>query len=159
MEMEADTAYHRGTIAPAAGLSGPGIVQHTRRTMATGKAEIDINGTPEEVWKIVGDFGGVASWMPGMESCRLEGDDRILETMGMTITERLLSKDDGARAITYGIIDGVPVETHQATITVTGEGDSSHVDWVVESTPDEMADLMVGVYQGSLDTLKAHIEG
>jgi hypothetical protein len=30
---------------------------------------------------------------------------------------------------------------------------------VVESTPDEMADLMQGVYQGSLEALKAHVEG
>ena len=58
-----------------------------------------------------------------------------------------------------GRVDGVPVETHEATITVTGTGSGSHVTWVVESTPDEMADLMQGVYQGSLEALKAHVEG
>ena len=57
-----------------------------------------------------------------MESCRVEGDNRILDTMGMTITEKLLSRDDAARAITYAIVDGVPVESHEATITVTGAG-------------------------------------
>ena len=49
-----------------------------------------------------------------MESCRLEGDNRILDTMGMTITEKLVARDDTARAITYGIVDGVPVESHEA---------------------------------------------
>jgi mxaD protein len=122
-------------------------------------AEIDIDGTPDAVWALAGDFGGVAEWMPGMESCRLDGGNRILETMGMTITEKLVSKDDAARAITYAIVDGVPVESHEATVTVSASGDGSHVTWVVDAAPDEMADLMQSVYQQSLEALKAHVEG
>ena len=127
--------------------------------MAQRTAQIDINGTPDAVWALAGDFGGIAGWMPGMESCRLEGDNRILDTMGMTITERLVSKDDAARAITYSIVDGVPVESHEATVTVSASGDGSHVSWVVDAAPDEMADLMQSVYQQSLEALKAHVEG
>jgi carbon monoxide dehydrogenase subunit G len=127
--------------------------------MAERTAEIDVDGTPEAVWALVGDFGGIAGWMPGMESCRLEGDNRILDTMGMTITEKLVSRDDTARAITYGIVDGVPVESHEATITVSPAGAGSHVTWVVDAAPDEMADLMQTIYQQSLEALKAHVEG
>ena len=122
-------------------------------------AQIDIEGSPDAVWALAGDFGGIAGWMPGMESCRVEGDNRILDTMGMTITETLPSKDDAARAITYAIVDGVPVESHEATVTVTASGDGSHVTWVVDATPDEMADLMQSVYQQSLEALKARVEG
>ncbi|HEX7459135.1 MAG TPA: SRPBCC family protein [Acidimicrobiales bacterium] len=127
--------------------------------MAERTAAIDVDGTPDDVWALVGDFGGIAGWMPGMESCRVEGENRILDTMGMTITERLVARDDAARAITYGIVEGVPVESHQATITVTAAGSGSRVTWVVDAAPDEMADLMQGVYQGSLEALKAHVEG
>jgi mxaD protein len=127
--------------------------------MAERTAEIDINGSPEAVWALAGDFGGIAGWMPGMESCRVEGENRILETMGMTITETLIARDDAARAITYAITDGVPVESHQATITVTAAGDGSHVTWVVDAAPDEMADLMLAVYQQSLEALKAAVQG
>ena len=126
--------------------------------MAERTAEIDIDGTPDAVWALVGDFGGIAGWMPGMESCRVEGDNRILDTMGMTITEKLLSRDDAARSITYGIVDGVPVESHEATITVTAAGSGCHVTWAVDATPDEMADLMQGIYQSSLEAVKANIE-
>ena len=126
--------------------------------MAERTAEIDVQGTPDAVWELVGDFGGIAGWMPGMESCRLEGDNRILDTMGMTITEKLVSRDDSTRAITYSIVDGVPVESHEATITVTPSGSGSHVSWVVDAAPDEMADLMLAVYQQSLEALKAHVE-
>ena len=121
-------------------------------------AEIDVEGTPEAVWALVGDFGGIAGWMPGMESCRVEGENRILDTMGMTITEKLITRDESARAITYAIVDGVPVESHEATVTVTPSGNGSHVTWVVDAAPDEMADLMQSVYQQSLEALKAHVE-
>jgi carbon monoxide dehydrogenase subunit G len=127
--------------------------------MGTGTAQIDINGSPDDVWALVGDFGGIAGWMPGIESCRVEGEDRIVETMGMTITERLVSKDDAARVLVYSIVDGVPIQSHQGVVTVTPTGETSHVTWEVDATPDEMADLMTTVYQGALDELKARVEG
>ena len=127
--------------------------------MATGQAAIDIKGSPDEVWVVVGDFGGIGGWMPGMDSCKVVGEDRILETMGMTITERLVSRDEGGRALTYAIIDGAPVESHQAVITVSPTGETSRVTWDVEAKPDEMADLMVTIYQQALEALKTHIEG
>ncbi|MGH9206803.1 MAG: SRPBCC family protein, partial [Acidimicrobiales bacterium] len=52
--------------------------------MATGRAEIDIKRSADDVWVVVGDFGGIGGWMPGIDSCRVEGDNRILDTMGMT---------------------------------------------------------------------------
>ena len=52
----------------------------------------------------------------------MEGDDRIIETMGMTITEHLVSRDGAVRALTYTIADGAPVERHEAAITVTPDG-------------------------------------
>jgi uncharacterized membrane protein len=127
--------------------------------LGTGNAEIDIDAPADAVWAVVGDFGGVAGWMPGLDGCRVEGDDRILDTMGMTITERLLAKDDSGRSLTYSVVDGAPVEGHRAVITVTPAGEACHVSWVVEATPDEMADLMATVYQQALATLKTHVEG
>jgi uncharacterized membrane protein len=126
--------------------------------MATGTASIDIDAPAERVWAVVGDFGGIGSWMPGIDSCRVEGDVRILETMGMTISERLVSKDDAGKTLTYSIADGAPVESHEAVITVASNGQGAQVTWDVEATPDEMADLMATVYQQALDALKAHIE-
>lgn len=127
--------------------------------MGKGQAAIDIDGSADAVWAVIGDFGGIGGWMPGIESCRVEGEDRILVTMGMTITERLVSKDDDARILTYSITDGAPVETHQGVITVTSAGEGSHVTWNVDATPDEMAELMAAIYQQALEALKRHVEG
>ena len=110
------------------------------------------------MWAVVGDFGGIAGWMTGIETCRVEGESRILEPMGMTITERLVSKDDDGRVLTYSVIDGAPVERHEAVITVTPTGGTSHVTWLVDAVPDEIADFMTSVYQQSLEALKAHVE-
>jgi carbon monoxide dehydrogenase subunit G len=123
-----------------------------------GQAAIDIDRSADEVWAVIGDFGGIGDWMPGIDSCRVEGEDRILEMMGMVITERLVSKDDGARVLTYSITEGAPVETHQGVITVTPTGPTSHVTWDVDATPDEMADVMATIYQQSLEALKKHVE-
>ena len=127
--------------------------------MGSGQAAIDIDAPADRVWAVAGDFGGIASWMPGIESCRVEGEDRIIETMGMTITERLVAKDDAGQSLTYSIAGGAPVESHEAVITVTPSGDSSHVTWAVDATPDEMADLMTTLYQQALEALKARVEG
>jgi mxaD protein len=125
--------------------------------MGQAEVDIDIKADPDKVWEVVGDFGGLDAWLPGVESCRQEGDDRHLEMMNMKITETLVRKDDSARQIVYGITDGVPVEHHQATITVSPAGDGSKVSWLVD-TDDAMTDMMSQIYQQGLVALKEHIE-
>jgi carbon monoxide dehydrogenase subunit G len=127
--------------------------------MATARAEITIDKPADQVWAIVGDFGGLASWMPGIESCVIDGDDRILKMTGMEIIERLMRRDDDERTLVYAIVGGVPVINHKSTITVNDQGGSSHVTWDVEVEPDEMADFMHTVYQQSLQALKEHMNG
>jgi carbon monoxide dehydrogenase subunit G len=125
--------------------------------MGKARAEIEISRPADEVWAVVGDFGGIGEWMPGIESCDVVGDDRILKMMGMEITERLERRDSDERVLVYGIAGGVPVTNHRATITVVPEGDSSHVSWDVEVEPDDMTDMMHQVYQQSLEALKVHL--
>jgi hypothetical protein len=100
-----------------------------------------------------------AMWMPGIEKCELEGEDRVLSMFGMRIVERQLGRDEEACVISYGIIDGdMKPETHEATITVVEEGAGSHVTWDVV-TDDAMTEVMQGAYQGALEALKAKLEG
>jgi carbon monoxide dehydrogenase subunit G len=125
-----------------------------------GRAEIQIDKPADAVWAVAGDFEGIGGWMPGIESCVPDGDDRILKMMGMEITERLERRDDEARELVYGIVGGVPgVGNHKATITVVPEGNGSLVTWDVEVEPDEMTDMMQQIYQQSLQALKDHLGG
>jgi len=125
--------------------------------MGKARAEIDIDRPADAVWAVAGDFGGIAGWMPGVESCVVDGDDRVITMMGMEIIERLESRDDDDRVIVYGIAGGVPVANHKATISVAAVGAGSHVTWDVEVEPDEMTDMMHQVYQQSLQALKEHL--
>jgi hypothetical protein len=122
--------------------------------------EIDIERPADDVWKVLRDFGALAAWMPGIDSCRVEGDDRVLEMMGMELTERLLRLDDDARTLAYGITKSpMPIEHHEATITVTPVGErESHVTYTVDVVPDSLTDVMSDAYAGALQSLKSRLE-
>jgi hypothetical protein len=77
----------------------------------------------------------------------------------MEIRERLLRRDDDARSLAYTITDGpMPLEHHEAEITVHEAGDGSRVTWEVAIVPDELAEVFGSIYQSSLDALRVHCE-
>jgi carbon monoxide dehydrogenase subunit G len=128
--------------------------------MAEGKAEVSIDRSPDDVWKLVREFGGMETWMPGVESCVVDGDVRTIGLMGIEIKEKLRGIDDTARTITYSVIESPMdnLESHQATIAVDPEGNGSHVTWSVAVSPDELLGLFVPVYEGSVAELKKKLE-
>jgi carbon monoxide dehydrogenase subunit G len=125
--------------------------------MGSASTEIEIGKPPEEVWAVVGDFGAIAEWMPGVESCVVDGDDRILKMRDTRITERLQNRDEDARVLVYGIVGGIPLGNHRATITVSQTRGGSLVVMDVEVEPDDMTDLMHRTYEGALQALKDHL--
>jgi hypothetical protein len=125
--------------------------------MGEARAEITIDRSADDVWAKIGNFGDLM-WMPGIESCELDGDDRILGMFGMRIVERQLARDEEGRSLTYGIVDGdMKPEVHRATITVMPAGSGSFVTWDVE-TDDAMVEVMQGAYTGALGALKEQLE-
>lgn len=127
--------------------------------MGEARAEIRIKKPADEVWAVIGDYGNLG-WMPGVDSCVMEGEnDRVLGMFGMRIVERQFERDDAERTLTYGIVDGdMKPEVHRATITVNSEGPGSFVTWDV-TTDDGMVDVMQGAYSGALAALKEQLEG
>ncbi|MGH8977063.1 MAG: SRPBCC family protein [Acidimicrobiia bacterium] len=128
--------------------------------MAEGKSEAKIATSPDTVWDLVGQFGGLDEWMPGIESCELDGDVRKIRTMGMEIHEQLKEHDDDARRISYSIVQSpVPLEHHLATISVEADGEGSLLTWAYDVRPDEMASAFGPVYEQSVQAIKAKFEG
>ena len=126
--------------------------------MGEARAEITIDRPADDVWAVIGNFGEL-TWMPGVETCELDGDDRILGMFGMRIVERQLARDDEERTLTYGIVDGdMKPEVHRATIKVMPAGSGSFVTWDVE-TDDNMVEVMQGAYTGALGALKEQLKG
>ena len=123
--------------------------------MAQGAVDVTVDAAPDVVWAKVGDFAGVGDFFPGIESFRLEGDDRVIGMFGMEIRERLLSRDEATRTLSYSVVEGVPLESHTATITVEPEGSGSKVTWAYDVEPAEMAPIFGDTYKGALAALEA----
>jgi mxaD protein len=124
--------------------------------MAEGSVNVSVGASADEVWKTVGDFGGIDAFFPGIESFRVEGDDRVIGMFGMEIRERLLSRDEAARTLTYSVTEGVPIDSHTATIAVEPEGGGAKITWSYAVVPDEMAPIFGDTYQAALNELKSN---
>ncbi|MEU6014657.1 SRPBCC family protein [Streptomyces sp. NPDC047515] len=109
-----------------------------------------ITATPDEVWRVIGDFGGLADWHPQVPPSTIE-DDMSTERPGavrafaidgkVLARERLLALDAGTHSYTYTVIDPVPaVSDYVATLAVHPHADGAEVRW---SATYESADDVV----------------
>jgi carbon monoxide dehydrogenase subunit G len=123
--------------------------------------DISIARTPDEVWALIGQFGGLDTWMQGVESCVVEGKHRSVGLAGgMVAEEDEVARDDAARRYSY-TVDGsaMGITTWLATISVEADGDGSKATWALEMEPGDLAETIGGVYAGALAQVKAHLEG
>ena len=125
--------------------------------MAGDQVEIDVPASPDAVWAVVGDFWAIGDVMPGIDACRQEGDDvRVLTIGGNEIRERLVRRDGPTRSITYAIVAGVPIERHEATISLAPNEDGTRATWAFDVEPDQMAPLLAASYSQALEGLRRH---
>jgi len=128
--------------------------------MASAKAEASIDRSPNDVWNVLRDFGGLADYMPGIDSCTVEGDVRTVGTMGIVAKEQLRELDDDTRRISYSIIESpiTNMTSHLATVGVDAEGSGTHLTWTVEVEPDELLPIFRGMYEQTVVALKEKFE-
>ena len=128
--------------------------------MASGKAEASIDRLPNDVWNIVRNFGGLADFMPGVDSCTVDGDVRTVGTMGIEVKEQLRELDDETRRISYSVVESpmTNMVSHLATIGVDAEGAGTLLTWSVEVEPDDLCALFLGIYEQSVVALKQKLE-
>jgi len=141
----------------AAGSAGA----HVGEEVADGEGdavEVVVGAPPDLVWAKVGDFGGIEDLFPTLESFRVEGDDRFIGMFGLEIREHLIARDDQAHSITYSVAEGVPIESHRATITVCPHDDGALVRWAFVVEPDSMMPIFADTYKTALRALQEHFE-
>lgn len=128
--------------------------------MANSKAEASIDCSPNDVWNKVRDFGGLVGFMPGVDSCKVDGDVRTVGTMGIEVKEQLRHLDDDTRSISYSIVESpmANMTSHLATISVDAEGNGTHLTWEVEVEPDDLLPLFAGIYEQSVVAIKQQFE-
>lgn len=131
--------------------------------MAKVSVSTDLNVSADQVWKMIGGFNALPDWHPAVDESELtqEGQTRTLSLAGGgTIVEKLEKVDDGARTYTYSIVDSpLPLTNYVSTIRVSGEGDSSTIEWSSQFNADGVPepDAMSAVqdfYREGFDNLK-----
>jgi len=117
------------------------------------------------VWDLLGDFGGVARYSPGLESCTVEGEGvgairTIKMPGGMQLSERLEAFDGPRRRLQYSIVSGpLPLENYLATIEVREDGDGCVIDWSSTFDPkgtsaEQVQGMLEGVYRGGIKGIR-----
>lgn len=142
---------------------------------------IEINASADKVWTVIGNFQDM-SWHPAVKKTEGEGGNetnakRVLTLDGGgTIDETLNKYNADNKSYSYEInkvdVKVLPVNNYSSTLSVSGEGDKSTVEWkgafyrgyVNNDPPPELNDeaavkAVTGVYKSGLEALKKKIEG
>ena len=141
---------------------------------------ITINAPPSVVWAKLKNFDALKDWHPAVaESPADKGNSvgsvrRLKLKGGGDLTETLESHDDAKMKYSYRAKDGgaLPVSNYTSTISVSGEGNQSVVEWrgafyrayqnndpPPEQNDDAAVKAITGVYKGGLENLKKYVEG
>jgi carbon monoxide dehydrogenase subunit G len=140
--------------------------------MADFQIQQEFDQTAGDVWKYIGDFAGIASWMPGLQSCVVDGEGigsvRTIHFNETTfVKEALKALDEGARSLSYSIEEGpIPVQNYLATIEVVDSGSGGcRVNWSARFDlpdgldPAAITPALSGAYGGALTALKGLLDG
>jgi uncharacterized protein YndB with AHSA1/START domain len=128
-------------------------------TWGSVRTEVRIARHPDEVWDVVGDPGRLPEWFPGITSCTVEGDRRVVTTgAGIPMPERLVTVDRLQRRFQYRITAPL-VREHLSTIDVIDLGDgTSMVVYGVDADPAVLALVIGGAAGDALEQLRALLE-
>lgn len=135
----------------AHGATQPGgntfpYVQPPNKTLLTVTQTVDLLAPPDEVWAVIGQFGG--TWHPLVATLQTTGTGvgqlrRIKTVDGKIIIERLEEIDNTQRNLRYSMVSGIPAARYEGTIQVQPKGAGSAVTWRVNYRPEGQADLIV----------------
>lgn len=137
--------------------------------------KITIDAPADAVWALVKNFDALAKWHPAVaespaDKGNAEGSVRQIKLKGGgALTETLERYNEAGKSYSYRAKDGgaLPVTNYTSTITVSGEGAKSTVEWRGafyrgfpnnDPPPDQNDEAAVkaitGVYQAGLANLK-----
>ena len=140
---------------------------------------VKINAPAAVVWARIKDFDALKDWHPAVEASpadkgNAEGAERKIALKGGGALVETLERYDAAQMrYSYRAKDGgaLPVTNYTSTLTVTGEGNTSTVEWrgafyrafpnndpPPEKNDEAAVKAVTGVYQSGLANLKKIVE-
>jgi len=115
---------------------------------------IRLDCAADVVWDVVGAPERLPEWWLGVESCEVDGDNRIIQTRsGLPMPEKLLTIDHNQRRFQYRIIAPLFVE-HLSTIDVHDLNDGTCLTvYSVDAEPAVLALVIGGAARAALGHL------
>ncbi|HYB89035.1 MAG TPA: SRPBCC family protein [Streptosporangiaceae bacterium] len=101
------------------------------------EAEGVSRAAPEVVWELLDDASSYCEWGPWNGSGYQSPADQAHHGAGTirwmrygrtTTVERVLESEPGRR-MTYTVVKGIPVRNYRAEVTLTPEGEGTHIRW------------------------------
>ncbi len=128
-------------------------------TLGSIRHQIRIHRPAATVWKLAGDPARLHEWFPGVTSCQVDGNNRVIILgSGLPMPEEILVNDAIQRRFQYRITAPI-VAHHRGTIDVIDLGDDTClVVYSTEADPRTMALTIGGGTAGALDELKRQME-
>lgn len=129
-------------------------------TVASLRHELRIAAAPDEVWAVVSRPESIPEWFPGITSCTVDGNVRVIKTaIGLEMPEEILTNDPILRRFAYRITSPV-YRFHLGVIDVIelGTNDSLCV-YSTTAEPDTLALIVAGGTVGALAEIKRLAEG
>jgi hypothetical protein len=128
-------------------------------TLGSIRHHIRINRPADVVWQLAGDPTRLHEWFPGIGSCQVDGNIRLIRLdSGLSMPEEILVNDAIQRRFQYRITSP-PFTYHRGMIDVIDLADDTCVVvYSTEADPRAMA-LMIGAgTAGALDELRRQME-
>ncbi len=135
---------------------------------------VTTTASPAAVWKVAGDFDGIATWLPGAASSpattgNTPGSIRVITLKAPgnpTVREKLLARSGTSYSYAILAVDPkvLPVTGYTSTITVAPSGAGSSITWHADFQPAGGADdaaaekAVTGLYLAGLSSIKALAE-
>lgn len=128
-------------------------------TLGSIRHQIRIHRPAADVWELAGDPARLHEWFPGITSCQVDGNMRVIVLgSGLPMPEEILVVDSVQRRFQYRITAQL-FRHHRGTIDVIDLGDDTClVVYSTEADPRTMALTIGGGTAGALDELRRQME-
>jgi carbon monoxide dehydrogenase subunit G len=123
------------------------------------RRHVEIAASADAVWAVVGRPELVHHWFPGMDTCTVDGDQRVITLRtGIPLVEQILTNDPIQRRFQYTLVGGL-FQEHLGTVDVIELGpDRSLVTYQSDLRPAAMALVLGGATGGALHERRRQLE-
>ena len=129
-----------------------------------------LNGSADSVWKTVGDFGSIHTYLSYVDKCTVDGQGvgavrTLYLTDGTEFQERLESLDEAQHRLSFSFVDmNTPLQNYLCTLSVRDLAEErSEIEFASQFDPTiseaEARTMLEDTYNTVIDGLKQKFNG